>query len=441
MTAETLWTLQPAAAAFVRETLDTFLEANRFITRLRDRLLRETGTRLADWVAGFMLDVDQSVITALEAVGYVMGPIGWHHPKGMFPDVDLTSDGPIKLFVRVESVADFVLAQRLTGTVTIEGAPLAPLRQARIASENGTECWVIERHGGGDADPAKVLHHLEAFRLRNRDFEDETGGFAHARQLVRAAVADLGVDRTCDLFFQAEREFWQMRNRAARVQKARQDALGLGWANHDHHTYRSGRENFAPLIALLEEMGFQCRERFYAGREAGWGAQVLEQPNVGVVIFADVDLSPDEVAGDFAHEPLPRRTELGTVGLWCALHGEAFLQAGMHHLECQFAFDATREQLKPHGVDSMKPFTDFDYLRQAFTKGEVWPVAEARVANLLRDGRITGAQAVKFRTDGAIGSHLEILQRDDGYKGFNQTGINEIIRTTDPRRADVGHGH
>ena len=63
------------------------------------------------------------------------------------------------------------------------------------------------------------------------------------------------------------------------------------------------------------------------------------------MIFADVDLSPDEVAGDFAHEPLAERSELGTVGLWCELHGEAFLEAGMHHLECQFDFEAARAQL------------------------------------------------------------------------------------------------
>ena len=66
-------------------------------------------------------------------------------------------------------------------------------------------------------------------------------------------------------------EYWTNRNRAARFQKGRQDALGLGWANHDHHTYRSSREHFPRLIAILEDLGFQCRERFYAGREAGWG--------------------------------------------------------------------------------------------------------------------------------------------------------------------------
>ena len=243
------------------------------------------------------------------------------------------------------------------------------------------------------------------------------------------------VDWACDLFFQAEREYWQSRNRAGRVQYERQNRLGLGWANHDHHTYRSSRDAFPQLIATLEQMGFQCRERFYAGREAGWGAQVLEQPRARVVIFADVDLSPEEVAGDFAHQPLGEcELGLGTVGLWCELHGEAFLEAGMHHLECQFDFDAARAQLAAVGIETMAPFTDFPYLKQAFTKGEMWPVDPRRIERLLADGRITAEQAIRFRREGALGSHLEILERNDGYKGFNQTGISEIITRTDPRR-------
>jgi hypothetical protein len=126
---------------------------------------------------------------------------------------------------------------------------------------------------------------------------------------------------------------------------------------------------------------------------------------------------------------------LGTVGLWCKLHGEAFLQAGMHHLECQFDFEAAKVQLASSGVASMKPFTDFDYLRQAFTQGEIWPVDPQRLAGALAEGYLTAEQAEKFRRDGALGSHLEILQRNEGYKGFNQTGVSEIIARTDPRRA------
>jgi hypothetical protein len=308
------------------------------------------------------------------------------------------------------------------------------------------ECWIVERHGNqgwqtDEASPellANIIRHRERFFIRRRSFDKLEDGFAAARQMFDAAIPEIGRDRTCDLFFQAERAYWQARNDAGQIQRMRQDRLGLGWANHDHHTYRSSRTAFQPLIAALEHLGFECRERFYAGRQAGWGAQVLEHPACGIVIFADVDLAPDEVLQDFAHEPLPARPALGTVGLWCALHGEAFLAAGMHHLECQFDFEQARTQLASQGVGTMKPFTDLPYLRQAFTQGQRWPVSEEAIQRALLAAWITPEQAQAFRDQGAIGSHLELLERREGYKGFNQTGISEIISATDPRKQLAG---
>ena len=153
---------------------------------------------------------------------------------------------------------------------------------------------------------------------------------------------------------------------------------------------------FSRLIGLLERLGFTCRERFYGGAEAGWGAQVLEQAHAGIVIFADVDLSPDEVTGDFAHEGLAARDELGTVGLWCKLHGEAIMAAGMHHLECQFDFDAARAQLADAGIETMKPFTDFEYLKQAFTVGEVWGLIQDGLNHCVKRDRSTMSNATSF---------------------------------------------
>ena len=344
--------------------------------------------------------------------------------------------------IRVESVADFLARNHIGDKTRVVGAPLAPLRKAKIGAGRDTELWAVERHGYRGWEPPEItLHELQAvlwhwdmFRQRKRDFADEEAGLDHARSLLRAAVEDLGTGRTSDLFFSAEREYWTKRNRAAGLQKARQDALGLGWANHDHHTYRSSREHFAGLMRILEELGLECRERFYAGSEAGWGAQVLEQRETSVVVFADVDLGPEEVVEDFAHQPLGPQGRFGTVGLWCKLHGEAFLQAGMHHLECRFDFDAAREQLQQAGIEVMEPFTDLPYLKQAFTQGEVWPVEPKRIRAALAAGAITAQQADQFQESGAIGSHLEILQRDDGYKGFNKAGISEILRKTDPRK-------
>jgi len=59
------------------------------------------------------------------------------------------------------------------------------------------------------------------------------------------------------------------------------------------------------------------------------------------------------------------------------------------------------------------------------------------VARLVERGAITLAQAEVFLRDGAIGSHLENLQRKGGFKGFNQQAVSAIIAETDPRRSQV----
>lgn len=443
------WTPQPEPAKLVHRLLNESLEQCTFADRLSQRMLNETGTRMLDWIDHIGLNSSDADEAELSRVGYVVdervqGEVVWKHSAGLFPRLRQRGGSIRQLAIKVDSVADFLFAHDLSD-VRIEGEPSSSLRQATIAKEGATEFLVVERHGCSDFEPStgaptsagQILHHFEKIRLRPRHFENDAEGFAAANNLIDAAIGDLGRDRACDLFFTAERQYWQRRNLAGRIQFARQESLGLGWANHDHHTYRSSRHDFVALIAFLEKLGFQCRERFYAGREAGWGAQVIEHPITGVTIFADVDMSPEELAQDFSHLPLAPRTELGTVGLWCALHGEAFLQAGMHHLECQFDFAATRDQLKLAGIDTMPPFTDFTYLRQAFTRGEQWRVNPQRIERLLNADQITSDQAQQFLTHGALGSHLEILQRNDGYKGFNQRGINEIISATDPRRAQI----
>lgn len=445
LTAHT-WAPQPAPAKWVQAVLDDAVRRSPFLATLRRRMFDETGTRLLDWIDHFGLPADDEALDELVQVGYEIDTSvpkvrAWKHSLGLFPRVRTHVGKSRQVVVKVEAVTDFLAAQNL-GNVAIQGVELAAVRRARVASENGIEVWVLERHGSLAFEPdlnkvvplAAIAKHLAAFRQRQREFENDADGFALAAQLADAAIAELGRDRACELFFTAERDYWQQRNHAGRIQRTRQEALGLGWANHDHHTFRSSRAQFNRLIAFLEKLGFQLRERFYAGREAGWGAQVLEHPVTGIMIFADVDLSPEEVSQDFSHEPLPPRDELGTVGLWCELHGEAFLQAGLHHLECQFDFNATVDQLDAAEILTMPPFTDLPYLRQAFTRGEIWPVKPQRVERLLAAKRITAEQAQQFLSNGTIGSHLEILQRDDGYKGFNQRGISEIISATDPRR-------
>jgi hypothetical protein len=446
---------EPTAAGLALELYERFLQHSHMARVLSLRLREEAGTRLADVVDVLSLAADSGLRARLVGAGFApvaveglgAGTELFEHPRALLPLVELRAYGKSRAYFRVDSVVDYLEAGGLPKPETFEGHAGAFVRRALVSSEADTELWVVERSAArrlvtsslaisqGPGVTARARH-FEAFRLRPRPLEDAERGFLAAQVLIREAQKDLGEAVTCELFFDAERRYYERRNRAARVQKARQDALGVGWHNRDHHTYRSSRPAFASLVRTLELLGLDCRERFYAGHEAGWGAQVMEHRELGICVFADVDLSPDEVAGDFAHAGLAARGSLGTVGLWCELHGEAFLAAGMHHLECQLAFEQARSALERGGVPVMAPFTDFPHLRQAFTKGEIWAVRPERLARAVDRGLLTEAQAERLAREGSLGSHFELLERNDGYKGFNQSGINKIITATDPRRAE-----
>lgn len=439
------WTTQPHAAALVGQVLHDALERVPAARSLAQRLRDAIGVRLLDILDHLRLS-EQAQLAAFRAAGWEEDPSApgvLRNPTGLFPAVLAGTAGTTVGF-KVEYVHEFVAAQELTARV--EGAMHAPFRRVRFADGEGAAFDAIERRGSTSFepnDPAPVTRraarlHLQAFRARRREFDDPATGFDHTDAMVARAVADLGKDWACWLWLRAEREYWESRNHAGRVQKARQDAHGIGWANQDHHTYDSSREWFHRCIGVLEALGFECRELFYAGHAAGWGSQILEQPAIGSVIFADIDLAPDELDIDFAHLHLQPLPFLRRAGLWCALHGESVLEAGINHLECMYDHERLTRQLAHAGVRFMAPFSDFPHLYQALTEGEWWPVAPFKVDALERAGFITAEQAEDFRLHGAIGSHLENLERNDGFKGFNQPGIDGVLRIIDPRRNLVG---
>ncbi len=445
------WPLAYEAEQLLGRYIAAFLAHNRCAAGLAGRMRDETGTDFYEWVDHLVLapgheaELRAAGLTVEENTGARAGLTVWHHAKAMMPRVlvcaEARSDGvPHRLAIKPESLVDFLAQQDLA--VPITGEFGARLRRAVISEENGKRLEAVERlgyRGFALAEPAAgfaaaVVKARELLRRRQRHFADDAEGVRHAGAVLDAVLALVPRDVACELFFAEERVFWEKRNRAARVQKRRQDALGLGWGNHDHHTFRASRRHFADLVTFLTRLGLEKRERFYAGDEAGWGAQVMEAPAVGIVVFADVDLLPGEIDIDIGAEPLAPMKELRTVGLWCGLHGDSFLQAGMHHLEARFDFALLQKQLAGEGVNTMKPFSDFPFLKQAFTEGERWMVRPERVEALRAAGLITAAQAELFHREGAIGSHLENLQRKGGFKGFNQKAVSAIIAATDPRK-------
>ncbi|HEY4300730.1 MAG TPA: hypothetical protein VGM73_07655 [Candidatus Didemnitutus sp.] len=449
------WPLAYEAEQLLSRHINAFLDRHAFARELAVRMHDETGTEFFEWTDHFV--VSQNHEREFRAAGFVSeasdAPVHFTvlaHPHAMLPRVLVSlksapSPAPLTLAVRPEFIADFMARHNLQGEPA--GRPGARYRVLTVGEENGVVLQAVERLGyrgfvvgeprAGFAE--EILQVREWWRSRRRDFALDEDGVTHAFAVLERCIARVGVEVACELYFAEEREFWMFRNRAGRVQKRRQDQLGLGWANHDHHTFRCSRAFFPDLVRFMERLGLKKRERFYAGSEAGWGAQVMESAAVGIVVFADVDLVPEEVEGDYAAKRLSEIGFVRTVGLWCGLHGDSFLQAGMHHLEARFNHPVLREQLKEEGIVTMKPFSDFPFLRQAFTEGERWPVAARRVEALFSRGLITRAQADGFIKDGAIGSHLENLERKGGFKGFNQRSVSAIIAATDPRKVQEAH--
>jgi len=440
------WPLAYEAERFLRAQIDRFLEKNQFARDLATCMQNETATDFFEWIDHIVIDSTQK--TVVEKAGFARqqtdtspGETVFEHTTATLPRLLLRADRPLpKIVLRPENLAEFIERHQISAEP--EGEPFSRFRRIVVADQNGAKLEAIERHGYRGFLPAplragelaNLIKARELWHTRRRVFPTDADGFEEANRILDRSLESVGRDRSCEHFFEAERAYWERRNRAARIQKFRQDRLGLGWGNHDHHTFRCSRQHFVDLIQFLQRLGFSKRERYYAGAEAGWGAQICEQSTVGIVVFADVDLMPDETRIDFSTQKLPPAPRLGTVGLWVGLHGESFLQAGMHHLEARFDFDRLRDQLREQGVNTMQPFSDFDFLRQAFTEGERWPVNPERAHALAAKGLINPTQLDQFLRDGAIGSHLENLQRRGGFKGFNQKSVSAVIAATDPRK-------
>ncbi len=445
--AEFNWKCHPQAEALCIKILQESCQANSDVIKLQKDLLEQTSTRLLDWVDHFEVGGGSEFEKSAYSSGYIQETVTAEsrvlvHPGAQLPRIVVYDSGPsvIGVAVSVECIADFLMVRGHYGW--IEGIPLSIFRRCSISEGNGVTFWAVERratgtmipHYGEEPSLEKYDEAKELWKTRLRHSrEGEEEQLRHALELASELVTLLGQDLAAWVVLECERDYWERRNRAAQIQKNRQDRLGMGWANHDHHTFRSSREHFVSLVRLFEILGFYCRERFYAGAEAGWGAQVMENPRCRLVLFLDVDLLPEEIEIDFAHRQLKDVQKLGTVGLWCALHGDSILRSGMHHLEAQFLFENLTDDLAQQGIAMMKPFSDFSYLKQAFTSPEKWEVDPKQIDKLQKEGKITAEQAEKFKVEGAVGSHLENLQRREGYKGFNQNNVSTIIKATDPR--------
>jgi len=447
-----IWQQYPEVEKYILGLFNEYVEKFPQVKILQSVLREETSTRLFDWIDHLRVSGDKKFLERLKSLGFAQlnlpvekGKRVFGHPTAIFPKLIYSSSGNNSrgkisaAALGIENIPVFLNA--FSVYTEIEGSPLSPFRRARVWQKGEREMLVVERRAYQGFIPQVMPpdyagHYLQIYQkwfTRPRFYLNPAKGFEKTIKLARKLVSETDVHTAAWLAFAGEREYWLIKNRAGQIQKRRQDKFGLGWANHDHHTFRNSRESFSGLLQILKVFGFQLREKFYAGKQAGWGAQVLEQPGCGLVVFSDVDLSPEELELNFLKQSLPSRHQKGTVGLWCALHGESIFDAGLHHLAARFIFREAERDLRQEKELMLPPFSQFPYLRQAFTQGEKWTVDPQRIKRLQKSGVIRQTQARIFLKEGAIGSHLENIQRDQGFKGFNQESVSDIIRRTDPR--------
>ena len=406
------WPRSPEAAAFFERHLEEFAAANPVVGEMAARFRDSAGVNLTALVNHWLLPDTPELTAELTACGLEDGvtedgdPV-WEHPAARLPRVRLESGRRVpRLVLGVEQLDDFLSANQLSALVR-KGARDSRYEEAVCVLPQGELAAIVRqgykgfRPGTLTADKGAWLEDARA-QLRRRPRQGaEQEVTEQAKALFEQVAKAIGQARATDEFFAAERDYYLDRNAAARYQYGLQQKIGIGWANHDHHTYRSSRASFQTLLKLWQAMGFVMRERFYAGADAGWGAQVIEHPISRVVLFCDVDMAPEELDIDFLEDGLAARSgSLGTIGLWCALHGSSIAEAGMHHLECEFDFVKSQELMVAAGFPVMKPFTDLPMLKQAFTAPEIWPVAPERLNDLKFHGLITAEQSEQFLTTG-----------------------------------------
>jgi hypothetical protein len=404
------------ASAFVAATLEHAFERLPVTRVLADDLLEKCGVRLCDLIDHVGLP-DQALPAAL---GWREDGAGVWRLRG---HPNLVSAPRLTVALRVEDLDRFS-SQFAIGTQAEADFP-APSRRVRVDARDEICIDVVERNGRVDYAKRRVPQwraqqarmHQQIFRTRRRSFRTAYSGLSETLRLVLAAVSDLGATWACDLFLRAEREYWQRRCTAGFLQWRRQQSVGIGWSNADHHGYVASRLHFLQTIDVFAALGFELGEVISAG---DWASQVLRHAGLNACVAVDVDLGPQERPDNIRKSPLNPLIWHGAAGLWSALHGESLLDGGLQRLGCRFDRGAIARLLRADAIDLLAPTSSRAAFFQQPTAAEVHPVDPKRVARLERAEFLNADQARVFAQEGALGAQMVIVERNDGFTGFDQ---------------------
>ncbi len=372
------------ALSAIQEQLDKFCASIPALAELEAKIAQRTASPLLDWVDALHLIAEPQRRCKWIELGWLPSASSPDHEVLRFegdelPPIVLHTGLTARLDLRVQSLESFLATHGLAFNARIQGSPGSPLRRAAWGQNGLRTFGVVERRGTFEfdprrceaLDPARLEHWAQMLRGRARCHSDDAKGLDELGRVLDQAVAELGEGPVASLFLSTEREYWQWRNQAARIQFRRQQGLGLGWGNHGKHIYRCSEELFEATQALFAKLGF-----VYKGdddRQEHVRRLELAHPFSASRIVLETYLG--ELGGSDPHSP----------GMWTALHGESLMQAGMHRL-CAV-------QHRARAGDCVG-------------EGETWSVDPQRVRGLLRAGRISAEVAEELIERGAAGSEL-----------------------------------
>ncbi len=399
------WTPQPEAQRLVDELMLVFLERCPDSAAFGERLVRETGTHITDWVGVILTPDTPETRRRLEQAGYTPRVTefvdedihyAFEQRQGVFPDILLTESDRMSVGLRVESIADFFAVNQLSGFDSIQGEPLARARWAPVYTGERAALWVMERHGYDGYhlafEPAEhriaATHHFERFRTRARCFHNGCDGLEDAERAVAAAADELGEHWAADFFMRAEREYFTRAHGVAAAQNGRQRALGFGWKNCDHLVYAASRPRLPRTLDVFARLGFARRECFEVSPRDT--AYVLGQPVTGDVVVVVAPSGDDEP---------------GESGSWVALLGESLLAAGPAGMAVRGDPELLRAQL-----DMPDPGPGRVVARD---------IPGDRVESAASSGRLDGGVADGLRNGGRLGPVFRAVSRRSGDAGLN----------------------
>ena len=296
------------------------LEGNAFAARLAERMRDETSTRFVDWVDHLVVADPPGLARRLHALGYArqaepyaVGAPVYAHPGGVFPRIAVadraTAPRCREVAIKVESVAAFSRAHDLG--LEIVGYPLGPYRVGRVAGER-TSLAVVERRGylGFEPFPGELaregrmqphaardaLAARELWQGRRRRFDDDAEGFDATEATARTASSSWPARPTWPATSSSRSSATTGSRGTGPRRSRRRGRTGSAWAGRTTTTTRSAARagSSRASSACSRRSASRSASGSTPGEHAGWGAQILEHPTTGIVIFADLDLAPDE---------------------------------------------------------------------------------------------------------------------------------------------------